>query len=44
MRQKEGQCIYVSTGSMMPSGADAVIMVEQTRLQDQESVLIYKPV
>ncbi len=41
---KEGQCIYVSTGSMMPSGADAVIMVEQTRLQDQESVLIYKPV
>ncbi len=41
---KEGQCIYVSTGSMMPSGADAVIMVEQAKLQDKESVLIYKPV
>ena len=40
---KEGQCIYVSTGSMIPPGANAVIMVEQTKLQDKDSVLIYKP-
>jgi molybdopterin molybdotransferase len=33
MEVKEGQCAYVSTGSMIPPGADAVIMVERTNTQ-----------
>ncbi len=41
---KSGQCAYVSTGSMMPAGADAVVMVEQTRSQDKDSILVYKQV
>lgn len=32
---KEGQCAYVSTGSMIPPGADAVIMVERTKKADE---------
>lgn len=41
---KEGQCLYVSTGSMLPAGADAVVMVEQTRPTDEDFVLVYKGV
>ncbi|MBP8820305.1 MAG: molybdopterin molybdotransferase MoeA [Syntrophomonadaceae bacterium] len=44
MEVKKGQCAYVSTGSMMPAGADAVIMVEQTKVQEKESVLVFKSV
>ena len=44
MEIKEGQCAYVSTGSMMPAGADAVIMVEQTKVQEKDTVLAFKPV
>jgi len=44
MEVEEGQCAYVSTGSMIPAGADAVIMVEQTKIQENNSVLLFKPV
>jgi molybdopterin molybdotransferase len=35
MEVKEGQCAYVSTGSMIPPGADAVIMVERTKQSEE---------
>src|SRR5574341_945326 len=31
---RRGTCIQVATGSPMPAGADAVVMVEDTELQD----------
>jgi putative molybdopterin biosynthesis protein len=37
-----GQAVEVSTGSMMPPGADAVAMIEHTSSQ-KDSVLIYRP-
>ncbi len=39
----QGSCIQVATGSPMPAGADAVVMVEDTEL-DGTRVKIYKPV
>lgn len=41
---KKGQCAYVSTGSMMPPGADAVVAVEQTKTQENDSVMVFKQV
>jgi molybdopterin molybdotransferase len=38
-----GTCIQVATGSPMPPGADAVVMVEDTELDDAK-VKVYKPV
>jgi molybdenum cofactor synthesis domain-containing protein len=39
-----GECIEISTGAVLPSGADAVVMVEETDLRDDndqdDSVLI----
>ncbi|MGH7429974.1 MAG: gephyrin-like molybdotransferase Glp, partial [Candidatus Methylomirabilaceae bacterium] len=40
---RRGACIQVATGSPMPAGADAVVMVEDTEL-DGTKVKIYKPV
>ncbi len=43
-----GSCIQVATGSPIPAGADAVVQVEDTELEDgagrPETVKIYKPV
>ncbi|RJO61682.1 MAG: molybdenum cofactor biosynthesis protein [Dehalococcoidia bacterium] len=36
-----GECIGICTGAMMPPGADAVVMVEDTRIESQQ-VAIYK--
>jgi molybdopterin molybdotransferase len=33
-----GQCARIGTGGMLPAGADAVVMVEHTRLLDEISV------
>ncbi len=38
---RKGQCIETATGAMVPEGADAVVMVEDTKLKDG-SVEIYK--
>ena len=38
-----GQCIQISTGAMMPSGADSVVMVEDTEAADGK-VKIFKAV
>src|SRR3990172_6293584 len=40
---RPGACIQVATGSPMPAGADAVVIVEDTEL-DGARVKVYKPV
>ncbi|MDH7485678.1 MAG: molybdopterin-binding protein [Anaerolineae bacterium] len=39
-----GQCALVHTGCMLPSGADAVVMVEVTQPVDERSIEVLKPV
>ncbi|NOX35376.1 MAG: molybdopterin molybdotransferase MoeA [Deltaproteobacteria bacterium] len=39
-----GQAARISTGGMLPRGADSVVMVEHTELIDESSVEIYKSV
>ena len=36
-----GQCSYVPTGGMLPDGANAVVMVEQTELLDEATTAVY---
>ncbi len=43
-RIEPGQAAKISTGGMLPEGADAVVMVEHTELVDDTSVEIYKSV
>jgi len=38
-----GTCLAVATGSPLPSGAEAVVMVEDTEHEDDQ-VLVYRPV
>lgn len=37
-----GECSYIPTGGMLPEGADSVVMIENTELLDEETVMIYK--
>ncbi len=39
----KGKCVQIATGAMMPQGADAVVMVENTEAI-QGRILIFKPV
>lgn len=39
-----GQAARISTGGMLPAGADAVVMVEHTEAVDEQSIEIYKSV
>ncbi|MBU2629256.1 MAG: molybdopterin molybdotransferase MoeA [Proteobacteria bacterium] len=41
---EKGQAAKISTGGMLPKGADSVVMVEHTDLIDETSVEIYKSV
>lgn len=41
---KSGQAIKISTGGMLPEGADSVVMIEHTEQIDDLSVEIYKSV
>lgn len=41
---KPGQAVQISTGGMLPEGADSVVMVEHTQRIDEKSVEIYKSV
>ena len=41
MEIKRGQCVKISTGGMLPKGADAAVMVEHTDCEDG-SCLVYK--
>ena len=38
-----GRCARIGTGGMLPDGADAVVMVEHTRMLDETTVEITKP-
>lgn len=39
-----GQAILIHTGGMLPPGADAVVMLEQTQLNNSKDLEIYRPV
>ncbi|HBT88254.1 molybdopterin molybdotransferase MoeA [Desulfobacter sp.] len=39
-----GEAARISTGGMLPAGADAVVMVEHTEAIDEQSIEIYKSV
>jgi len=39
-----GEAVLVHTGSMIPPGADAVVMVENTQRVDAQSIELFKPV
>jgi molybdopterin molybdotransferase len=41
---KPGECARIGTGGMLPDGTDAVVMVEQTRVLEDGTVEITKPV
>ena len=41
---EDGQCIRISTGGMLPDGADSVVMVENTDCTFEEFCLIFKAV
>lgn len=42
-RMGKGECVRIMTGGQVPSGADAVVMVEYCRENDDE-VLVHRPV
>jgi molybdopterin molybdotransferase len=39
-----GEAVLVHTGGMIPPGADAVVMVEQTQRVDETAIEVFKPV
>ena len=43
-RVERGECIEIATGAPMPSGADAVVMVEETEKTDPDHVGVSTPV
>lgn len=40
----KGQCCWIPTGGMLPSGANAVLMVEFTEKLDVKTILTFRPV
>lgn len=40
---KNGQCMYVPTGGMIPKNADSVIMIEHVEKLDETTIAIHKP-
>ncbi len=43
MRVSAGQCVEIATGATIPSGADAVVMVEHT-MREGDAVIIRSPI
>jgi molybdopterin molybdotransferase len=41
---EEAQCAVIHTGGMIPAGADAVVMIEETQRAADQQVEIFKPV
>lgn len=41
---REGQCVRISTGGMLPQGADGVVMVEYSQLLDNSTVEIRRAI
>ena len=44
MALASGECLWIPTGGMLPSGADAVVMVEYTERLGKDTVLVNRPV
>jgi molybdopterin molybdotransferase len=44
LRISEGEAVAVATGSPLPEGADAVVMVEHTRAISDSEIEVYSPV
>ncbi len=44
MKLSQGEAVKVSTGSMIPSGADAVVMVEWTEFFDDQTIEVIRSV
>ncbi len=40
----KGECMSIATGGALPSGADAVVMFEQTQPVDERTIEVVKPV
>lgn len=43
-RMGPGEAAWISTGGMLPEGADAVVMVERTQRLDEETLEVFRPV
>ncbi|MGI9860586.1 molybdopterin molybdotransferase MoeA [Moorella naiadis] len=43
-RVNPGEAVAVATGSMLPPGADAVVMIENTEALEDDRVAVYQPV
>ena len=43
VRVNPGEAVAVATGSMLPPGADAVVMIENTEVLEDDRVAVYKP-
>ena len=41
---KSGECAYVPTGGMLPSGADAMVMIEYTEMFSDDEIAVYESV
>ncbi|MGB5157881.1 molybdopterin molybdotransferase MoeA [Desulfobacterium sp. N47] len=41
---KDGEAARISTGGMLPDGADSVIMIEHTEVLDEQTIEIYKSI
>ncbi|MBE0478301.1 molybdenum cofactor biosynthesis protein [Candidatus Aerophobetes bacterium] len=41
---KDGECLQIATGAPVPSGVDAVVMVEDTEKDDGNFIKFYRPV
>src|SRR5439155_22722567 len=39
-----GQAVRIATGGMLPAGADAVVMIENTQAVDAETIEVVRPV
>jgi len=39
---RNGECVYVPTGAMIPDGADAMVMVEYSEVFDNQEIAIYE--
>jgi len=44
IRVRPGEAVRVATGAMIPDGADAVVIVEQTQEVDPTTIEVYRPV
>lgn len=43
-RLRAGECVRIMTGAMIPAGADAVVMQEETETEDDQTILFQSPV